>query len=102
MFMPMYDVTIQATYCDIPADDFTLMIRGGSGSGNYTAGTYIDIQSGSAPDGMVFDKWTGQIANVENINQSSTRIYMPTSNATVVATFKDIDSPESSSGGGGG
>ena len=98
--MPNVDVQIRATYQDIPAEEFVLTVDGGEGSGSRTAGSYVEIQSGDAPAGMTFDKWTGQIANVENINQSTTRIYMPANDATVIATFKEIPSRKLSAGGG--
>ncbi|MBF0228263.1 MAG: hypothetical protein HQK63_01505, partial [Desulfamplus sp.] len=40
-----------------------------------------------APDGYVFDKWSGQIANLEDINSKCTSLYMPPNEVEILATY---------------
>ena len=76
---------------------YSLTVNHGSGSGNYAAGTTVNIVAATAPSGQVFDRWTGDVANVVNVNAASTSIVMPAGNAMVTATYQT-----SSSGGTGG
>ena len=67
---------------------YGLTVNSGSGSGNYAAGTSVNIAAAAAPTGQVFDRWTGDVANVGDVNAASTTIVMPAANATVTATYK--------------
>ena len=67
---------------------YTLTVNNGSGSGTYYFADLIAIIANSPPSGQVFDKWTGDIAYVSNINASSTQVTMPTINVSVTATYK--------------
>jgi len=73
---------------------YRLTVNGGTGTGDYTAGTSVPISADPAPTGKVFDKWTvtggGTIANV---NSANTTFIMSTGVATVTATYKKA-SPE--------
>jgi hypothetical protein len=73
---------------DVPTTLYTLTVTGGTGSGSCVAGTVVSIAADAAPTGKMFDKWTGDTANVANINLSSTTITMPASNATVPVQSK--------------
>jgi hypothetical protein len=88
--MPAANATVSATYKALPPDEYTLTVNSGSGSGSYVAGTIVNIVANAAPSGQEFDKWTGDVANVANVNASSTSISMPAANATVSATYKAL------------
>ena len=67
---------------------YTLTVNGGSGDGDYLPGTRITIIADAASAGQVFDKWTGQTAQVADIHQSETTLLMPFSAANVTATYR--------------
>jgi len=90
--MPAANVTVTATYKDIPEDTFTLTVNSGSGDGEYTEGVNAPIQANAPEQGKVFDKWTGNTEMVGNIMSASTTLTMPSDDVTVSATYKD--SPE--------
>ena len=66
---------------------FTLTVENGTGSGTYEADDEITIVANEAQDGMVFDKWVGDVENVADVNASTTTIKMPSKNATITATY---------------
>ena len=66
---------------------FTLTVENGTGSGTYEADEEITIVANEAQDGMVFDKWIGDVENVADVNASTTTIKMPSKNATITATY---------------
>ena len=66
---------------------FTLTVENGTGSGTYEADDEITIVANEAQDGMVFDKWIGDVENVADVNASTTTIKMPSKNATITATY---------------
>ena len=83
---------------------YMLTVNSGSGDGDYTAGTVVDITADAAPSGQVFDQWTGDVANVLDVNNPTTAITMPASNATVTATYHHLnmlDNPGFESGNNG-
>ncbi len=69
---------------------YTLVVNSGSGDGDYLAGTSINISANAAPAGKEFDRWTGGVSNVANVNAMNTTLTMPTNGVTVTATYKDI------------
>lgn len=75
---------------------YALTVNSGSGDGDYASGTNVNISADSPPSGMEFSHWSGDVADVANVNASSTTITMPSSNATVTANY------ESSNDSGGG
>ena len=83
--MPLTDATVTATY---KARLYTLTIDGGTGSGSYTAGTIVEITAAAAPVDQEFDRWTGDVANVADVNAMSTTMTMPIADATVTATYR--------------
>ena len=52
----------------------------------------MNIAAATAPLGHEFDRWTGDVANVADVNAASTSILMPAANATVTATYKTASS----------
>ena len=88
--MPASAAAVTATYKDIPPTYYTLTVNSGTGSGSYLANTVVTISATAPASGKMFDKWTGDTANVANINLSSTTLTMPANTAAVTATYKDI------------
>jgi hypothetical protein len=72
------------TYLSDP--QYRLLVVGGSGSGTYSRGTVVPIVA-SVPDGYGFGKWTGDTANVADVNSPSTTVTM-LADTTVVATLR--------------
>ncbi len=87
--MPESDVAVTATYKEKPVEKFILTVTDGTGSGSYEAGTVISISASPAPEGMIFDQWTGHTANVANVNLANTSLTMPESDVTVTAAYKE-------------
>lgn len=67
---------------------FILTVKQGSGSGQHLAGAIVDISADSPETGQSFDKWTGDIANVADVNAVDTTITMPAAATTLTATYK--------------
>ena len=76
-----------ATY-KVGLSESTLTVTNGTGSGSYLPGTVVNIAANVPAAGQVFDKWTGDTANIANINLSDTTLVMPFADTTVVATYK--------------
>lgn len=93
--MPASDATVTANYESIPEEKYTLTVNSGIGSGNYTEGTTVPIQADAAPSGMIFDQWSGDISAIIDINNASTSVFMPPSNITISANYKEIPNGDS-------
>ena len=61
-----------ATQVPIPPDTYTLTVENGSGSGVYEPRTIVTIQANPAPEGMIFDSWSGD--HLENIGSATAMI----------------------------
>jgi len=88
--MPDSNVTVYATYKDKPQDQFYLSVSSGSGSGEYEAGQMVSIAATPAPDGQVFDFWSGDVSSVANIYLAQTSLIMPDSNISIQATYENV------------
>jgi sialate O-acetylesterase len=71
----------------ISANEYALTVNSGTGDGDYAEGTVVNIVANAPASGYVFDKWTGGVANVADLNAASTTITMPAANRTVTATY---------------
>lgn len=69
---------------------YKVVVNGGSGSGEYTAGTIVPINAYARADDTVFDKWTSSSAGVGFVSQTaiSTTFTMPSNNVEITANFK--------------
>ncbi|WP_400260344.1 chitobiase/beta-hexosaminidase C-terminal domain-containing protein, partial [Candidatus Methanomassiliicoccus intestinalis] len=89
-------VTVEYTVLETPK--YTLTIEHGTdllNLGPYEAGTIVNIKADEAPNGKVFDKWTGyENRAFGNITAAQTTFIMPAEDITITATYKN----ESSSG----
>ena len=90
LLMPDADVSIKATYKDVPPTLHSLTVTSGKGSGQYTAGTRVAIAADAAVDGKYFAMWTGQTATVENPLMPETSVTMPEYDVTIAATYEDV------------
>jgi hypothetical protein len=66
---------------------YVLTVNSGAGDGTYAAGALVDITANVAPQGYVFDKWTGDTEYVDDILEPITTVLMPAQNVTVTATY---------------
>jgi hypothetical protein len=82
--MPAQDISVTATYMP---ELFMLTVNNGSGGGDYTMGTEVEIQGDSPPQGSLFDRWTGDVDYVDDVNSSNTIVTMPAQDISVTATY---------------
>jgi len=65
-----------------------LVVNQGTGDGDYAAGTVVNIVADAPQAGFVFDQWTGDVADIADINNATTTLTMPAANATIMATYR--------------
>ncbi len=95
--MPAADIALTATYISV----YTLTVHSGTGSGIYTNGQWVSIAASNFA-GKVFERWTGDTANVASVTSPNTIISMPAAHATLTATYADVYTLAVASGSGGG
>jgi len=79
---------ITATYKSVGT--YTLTVNSGTGDGEYTQGTVVDISADPAPSGKAFYKWIGDTAGIADIYAADTTITMPGSDATITAKYTSL------------
>ena len=89
LIMPKANINIIATYKDKPIEKFILTVNNGNGGGKYKIGEIININAAPAPKDKIFDRWTGDVFNIEDITSTDTIIIMPDFNINITATYKD-------------
>ncbi len=70
---------------------YALTVNSGKGDGSYVFGAVVPIQADAASAGMVFDRWTGDVASIASVTSASTILTMPRGAVTVTATYKAAD-----------
>jgi MYXO-CTERM domain-containing protein len=70
-------------------ETYALTVEGGSGGGSYPEGAVVQIEADAAPDGQVFDRWTGDTSHVASETSASTSLTMPAQSVTVRATYRE-------------
>lgn len=85
--MPKGDVTVTATYKELPK--YILTVENGEGSGEYYAGEEITLNADSSQEGMLFDKWEADGAELAESGGTAV-IIMPENAVTVSAVYKDM------------
>jgi Divergent InlB B-repeat domain len=65
----------------------TLSVQGGSGSGTYYVGDIATIIATNVTATQVFEKWTGNVTHVANVNSMTTTVFMAAS-TVVSANYK--------------
>ncbi|MDT8432359.1 MAG: DNRLRE domain-containing protein [Bacteroidales bacterium] len=81
---------------------YQLTVESGSGAGSYVDGSNVAITAFAAPDGKVFDQWTGDTAVVADIYSASTILTMPDSDVQVTAIYHGFYNVTVNSGTGDG
>jgi uncharacterized protein (TIGR02145 family) len=73
----------------ITAKKYAVTVTGGTGGGEYAAGTTVKINAGAAQPGYMFKNWavTSGSASLNNANSAEAAFTMPTSAVTVTAEF---------------
>jgi len=82
--------SVTVTVSAIPVKTYTLTVNSGAGSGTYAAGALVPIIAKVAPSGQEFDRWTGDVSGIADVNATITIFTMGSANATITATFKDL------------
>jgi len=111
------DIELMANFAEV---NYALTVNSGTGSGSYTAGTVVNISANTAPSGQTFDKWTGDVSGVFYLNflgtfdgmfmlsgvvdvsATTTTFTLGTTDATITATYKDLQYTITASAGAGG
>lgn len=74
----------------MPEVGHILTVEGGSGDGEYLAGTIVTIVADEAPVGMVFDHWSGDhLESVDQVRAYRTTFRMPHEDCTLIANYSD-------------
>ena len=75
---------------------YAVSVTGGNGSGDYREGAEVTITADAAPDGQVFDRWTGAETLTFTSGDSTSAeatFTMPASELTLTATYRDASTP---------
>ncbi|MDR1705234.1 MAG: hypothetical protein LBS19_11205 [Clostridiales bacterium] len=85
--MPAKDTEITAIYT---GRAYPVAVSGGTGSGDFTAGSIIQISADPAPVSSLFDKWlvSGDVKLLDPFSEKTSFI-MPQGPVTVMAAYKD-------------
>ena len=67
---------IDLTAYKVKMGNGALTVTDGTGGGGYLPGTVVNIAANVAPENQVFEKWTGDTANIANINLPNTTIIL--------------------------
>jgi hypothetical protein len=86
-YMGTRNAVITATYKVVATNIFRLTVNNGSGGGDYETGVVVPITGNRPSAGQVFDKWTGDVSGVDNVNERSANFTMGTANAVITATY---------------
>ena len=95
--MPAHDVTVSATFTELPPATYSITVTGGTAWANgtsvtsATAGTIITLTASSPQTGYQFSAWNVTAGGSENITVANGTFTMPAQNVTVSATFTAID-----------
>ena len=67
-------------------------IADGSGDGKYRGQRIVDVWADPAPDGTLFDRWTGDTSLLERIDEWNTKLKTGTKNINLTATYRTVAS----------
>ena len=86
------NATVTANYTPVT---YTLTVKNGSGSGSYEYDDDVNVTANYPDTGKEFDSWVAQKGNVTFVDPSDYygTLYMPASDATVKATYKNGPDP---------
>ncbi|PWU09485.1 MAG: hypothetical protein C5B50_27290 [Verrucomicrobia bacterium] len=83
--MPASNISVTATYSNLPY--YGLTVSNGTGSGSYLPGSVVAIAANPPPAGQVFAAWIGY--PVASPGAPSTTLTTPAGNVTVTATYSN-------------
>lgn len=66
----------------------TLTVLDGSGSGSYFIGDVVTIIGTNVTPSQVFEKWTGNVATVADVNSMTTTVFLTSEAVVVAANYK--------------
>ena len=76
---------------DLYEAKYDLLVVNGSGSGSFSASTFINIDANDPPVGKKFSGWVSNAGGgFDNVNSTQTKFKMPDNEVTVTALFEDI------------
>ena len=81
--MPAANATVTAGYAAVPT--YSLTVVNGTGSGNYAVGTVVSITANAAPQGLIFNSWSGTPVTLST--SATTTLTMPAAGTTVSANY---------------
>jgi len=87
--MPYADAEVTASYVETGIT-YTLTVNSGSGDGDYSASTQVDITADTAPTDTFFDRWVGDTSGIADINDPSTTLTMPAADAEITAVYSHV------------
>lgn len=102
LLMPATTVAVEAIYRALPSTTYPLVVQGGTGDGDYEAGSSVVLDIPNPPKDQIFARWTGQVGTVEDVFAAKTNLYMPATEVTVVAAFDPLYTVTASVVGVGG
>lgn len=86
--MPMQDVTVRATYRNLPR--YSLEVVHGTGDGTYLAGTRVRITAVPSGNDETFVRWKGDTLHLERRDTAVTYVLIPEASVRVEAEFVEI------------
>jgi hypothetical protein len=93
--MPAQDVTLTANYTAATGPTFLLEVVGGLGTNRYQVNSLARVVADAPSEGLIFDRWTGDVATMTDAYADSTGVVMPAENIRVTANYKeDREGPE--------
>lgn len=73
-------------------EKYDLVVNQGNGSGGYEKGSFASINAiNKSAQQLQFDKWTGNVQYIADVNLPTTTVTMSAFKVTVTATYKAID-----------
>lgn len=70
--------------------EYQVNVTSGTGSGMYAVGDNVSIQADAAPNGQVFDQWTGDVSVLNDVFAANTSFTMPAQNVSLTATYETV------------
>jgi murein tripeptide amidase MpaA len=71
-------------------EEYTLTVEGGTGSGEYEAGTEVTVTADDPEEGDVFGGWTGDTEFLADPAQQATTLTMPESDVSIAASYTEL------------
>jgi Divergent InlB B-repeat domain/Fibronectin type III domain len=86
--IPYQDVTITASYADLPT--YALSVVNGTGSGDYLAGAEIPVWAHPPAPGEQFIGWSGDVSVLESPSSANTTVTMLSRSVTIAAEYSTL------------